>query len=423
LSAGSTSLWAAYRQPRLFAVLAMGFASGLPLALTGATLGVRLTEAHVSLAAIGYYALVGLAYNFKVLWAPLLDRVPVPGLTRLIGRRRSWLIVLAVALMAAIYGLGATDPEAAPGAAVVWAVVVAFLSASQDVVIDAYRVEILHDAEQGAGAAATQLGYRLGMIASGAGALYAATAWGWAGAYAVMAGLMLIGVATALVAPEPEASRIAATLRPRFADAVVAPFRDFALRRGWWLLLIFIVLYRLGDAMSGHMASPFYIELGFSKVEIANVSKVLGVVAAMVGVALGGVVVFRLGVLRSLALCAVLQIVSNLLYVVQASAGHSVPVLALTIGLENLIGGMGSAAFVAYLSGLCSPAYTATQYALLSALALIGRNLCAATGGVLVQHLGWSGFFTLAALLVLPGLLLLVWLMRRPALGRPPLPA
>jgi PAT family beta-lactamase induction signal transducer AmpG len=417
------SFWAAYREPRLLAVLAMGFASGLPLALTGATLGVRLTEAHVSLAAIGFYALVQLAYNFKALWAPFLDRVPVPLLTRWLGRRRSWLVVLAILLMGAIGGLGVTDPVAAPVATVAWAVLVAFLSASQDVVIDAYRVEALTQGEQGAGAAATQMGYRLGMIASGAGALYAATGFGWSTAYLVMAGLMVIGVATALCAPEPAASCVKRPEEPWIAGTVIAPFRDFALRQGWWLLLIFIVLYRLGDAMSGHMASPFYITLGFTKVEIANVSKVLGVVAAMVGVATGGVLVYRLGVMRSLALCAGLQILSNLLYVVQASAGHSVTVLALTIPLENLAGGMASAAFVAYLSGLCSPTYTATQYALLSALALIGRNLCAATGGVLVQHLGWSGFFVLAAFLVLPGLVLLLWLMRRPALGRPVMPA
>lgn len=407
---------AAYREPRLLVVLFMGFASGLPLALTGATLAARFTEAHLALGTIGYMALVQLSYNFKPLWAPALDRLALPLLTHRLGRRRGWLVVTAASLVAAIAGLGHADPQQEPVATVFWAILVAFLSASQDIVIDAYRVEILRAEQQGAGAAATQFGYQLGMIASGAGALYAAQYWGWDTAYQIMALLMLVGVAVALLAPEPV---IAPGASPRTILAtVIAPFADFARRQGWPAIVLFVVLYKLGGALAGHMATTFYLQLGFTKIEIANISKIMGVVATIAGVSLGGIVVFRLGVLRALLACGVMQMLANGLYVVQALSGHDTTMLAATISLENLAGGMAAAAFVAYLSGLCSPGYTATQYALLSALALLGRNLFAALSGKLAAYLGWMGFFSTAVFLALPGLALLVWMMRRPDLGR-----
>ena len=405
---------AVYAEKRLLAVLFMGFASGLPLALTGTTLAARFTDAHIALATIGYMALVQLSYSFKPLWAPALDAVAIPVLTALLGRRRSWLLVLAASLTIAIAGLGHTSPLGM----VYWAIAVAFLSATQDIVIDAYRVEILHPEQQGAGAAVTQFGYRIGMIASGAGSLYAASFWGWLTAYQVMAGLMLVGVVTALLAPEPALPGLSAVRT--LAVTVTAPFRDILERRAWPALLIFIVLYKLGDAISGHMATPFYLGLGFTKIDIANISKVLGVIAAILGVSLGGIVVYRLGVLRALFVCGLVQMVSNSLYIVQDLSGHNLPMLALTISLENLAGGMGSAAFVAYLSGLCRSGYTATQYALLSALALLGRNLFSSVSGVMAAHLGWIGFFAVSVGLALPGLGLLVWMMRRPHLAGVP---
>ena len=408
------SFLAAYRDRRLVVVLFMGFASGLPLALTGTTLGARFTDCHVALSAIGAMALVQLSYNFKPLWAPVLDRVRIPYLTPWLGQRRSWLVLIASCLGLAIGGLGLSDPRANLLLTVFWAVLVAFLSASQDVVIDAYRVEILRLEQQGAGAAVTQFGYRAGMIVSGAGSLYVATYWGWSAAYQIMAMLMLVAVATALLAPEP--THPEAPMARTVAASVIAPFRDMFARRGWLWLFLFIVLYKLGDALSGHMATPFYLQLGFTKIEIANISKVLGVVAAIAGVSLGGAVVYRLGVMPALLVCGVIQMVSNTLYIVQDFSGHDIRMLALTISLENLAGGMGSAAFVAYLSGLCSPGYTATQYALLSALALLGRNLFAALSGLLAAHLGWIGFFTTSVCLALPGLGLLVWMIKRPAL-------
>lgn len=410
------SFLAAYRDLRLIAVLIMGFVSGLPLALTGTTLAARFTEAHIALGAIGFMALVQLSYNFKPLWAPALDRLPIPFLTKRLGQRRSWLIVTAGSLVLAIAGLGTADPQQNLAVAVGWAIAVAFLSASQDVVIDAYRVEILRPEQQGAGAAVTQFGYRFGMIASGAGSLAAAQLWGWPIAYQIMAILMVTGIATALLAPEPVHPElpVARTL----AATVAAPFRDILQRHGWPILFLFILLYKLGDALSGHMATPFYLELGFTKIEIAKISKGLGVVAAIIGVSLGGVLVYRLGVLKALLVCGMIQMASNALYIVQDLSGHDIRMLAVTVSLENLAGGMGSAAFLAYLSGLCSPGYAATQYALLSALALLGRNLFSASSGVLAAHLGWVGFFSTAVCLALPGLALLVWMMGRPNLGR-----
>jgi len=399
-----------YGRPRLLAILGMGFASGLPLALTGSTLALWLADAHVSLKEIGLFALVAVSYNFKFLWAPLIDRLAIPGATRLLGRRRSWAILFQLGVAASLVGLSQTDPVAAPVWTAVMAVLVAFFSASQDIVIDAYRVELLHEKEQGAGAAATQFGYRLGMIASGAGALYAAEAWGWQAAYLVMAGLMLIGMLTVLLTPEPVIER---PPRGGFATTVLAPFRDFARHPGWVGILIFVLIYKMADAVAGHYAGPLYLSLGFSKIEIANISKVFGVIATIVGVALGGTLVYRLGTYKTLLIGALLQMASNAMYVVQALAGHDLTVLTATIAIENIAGGIGSAAFVAYLSALCSRAYTATQYALLSALAAFARNFFVSAGGAIAEWLGWLWFFVASVGLPLPGLVLLAWLMFR----------
>ena len=399
-----------YGRPRLLAILGMGFASGLPLALTGSTLALWLADAHVSLKEIGLFALVGVSYNFKFLWAPLVDRLAIPGLTVWLGRRRSWALTFQIGVAASLVGLSLADPVAAPVWTAVMAVLVAFFSASQDIVIDAYRVELLRPEEQGAGAAATQFGYRLGMIASGAGALYAAEAWGWQAAYLVMAGLMLIGMATVLATPEPVVER---PPRGGLAATVLAPFRDFARHSGWVGILIFVLIYKMADAVAGHYAGPLYLSLGFSKIEIANVSKVFGVIATIVGIALGGALVYRFGVLKTLLIGAILQMGSNAMYVVQALAGHDLRILTLTIAFEQIAGGIGSAAFVAYLSALCSRAYTATQYALLSALAAFARNFFVSAGGAVAEWLGWIWFFVASVGLPLPGLVLLAWLMFR----------
>lgn len=393
-----------------------GFSSGLPLALSGATLGIWLAESGVSLAAIGFAATIGLSYTFKFLWAPVVDRVPLPWLTRRFGQRRGWALLIQALLALAILALGQTSPRDALAVTVAAAVLVAFLSATQDIVIDAIRIELLKPEQQGLGAAATQWGYRGGMLASGAGALYAASYGGWATAFAIMAALMLVGTISVLIMAEPAHpadARPASGAKDWFEAAVIGPFKEMLQRDGAWLILLVVVLYKFGDALAGVMTSPFYIQMGFSKIEIANISKVFGVGATLAGVAAGGALVLRAGLYRGLMIAGVLQMLSNLMYVAQAQAGHDVAMLTATIGIENFTGGMGSAAFVAYLSMLCNARFTATQYALLSALAAVPQRILSASGGVLAEHLGWALFFLVSTIAALPGLLLLAYLMRR----------
>lgn len=423
---------AVYREPRLVIIFLMGFASGLPLALTGATLAIWLTELGLSLTSIGLFAALGVPYTVKFVWSPLIDRVSIPVLTRRLGRRRSWLLVIQLALAGAIVALGATRPREAPFWTALAALGVAFLSASQDVVIDAYRIETAREHEQGAAAAMTQYGYRLGILASGAGALFLAVLLPWSWVYAAMAGLLSIGVMTTLLAPEPRAGGVAAAgmaapnadFFDRLRKMVVAPFVEFIRRQGiavTLLILVFIVLYTLGDAFAGVMANPFYIKIGFSKVEIATVTKAFGLAATLTGVFLGGLAVGRYGVMKALLVCGICQALSNLMFAGQALAGHDVRILVFTIAIENLTSGMASAAFVAYLSVLCNVAYTATQYALFSSFAAMGRTFLASTSGWVADHVGWVTFFLISTVLALPGLAILGWMMHRlPAAGRPP---
>ncbi len=418
-SADFSSSLRLYLQPRLLFVFVMGFASGLPLALSSATLSFWLAESGIALAAIGLFALVGTPYNFKFLWAPLIDRVPLPGLTRRLGRRRSWMLVIQVGLMTAIAVLGFSRPETTPLLTAVCALAVAFFSASQDIVIDAYRIEILDADEQGAGAAMTQAGYRLGAIAAGAGALYLADNIDWSLVYLVMAALVSVGMAAAIFAPDPERRN------PELAGGdpnlslramVIEPFVEFFARNGIGtaiLILAFILLYKLGDAYAGVMAYPFYYEMGFTKSEVATVSKIFGVIATVVGVFVGGLIVRRYGIMPSLLGCGLLQMLSNLMYAAQSVVGHDVQFLYFTIGIENLSGGMGSSAFVAYLSVLCNTTYTGTQFALFTSFMAFGRTLLSASSGWVVELTGWFDFFVVSTVVALPGLLLLLWMMRR----------
>jgi PAT family beta-lactamase induction signal transducer AmpG len=420
---------AVYRSRRQLAILAMGFASGLPLALTGQTLQVWLTESQVSLTDIGLFALVGFAYSVKFLWSPVLDRVPVPWLSARLGQRRAWLSLIALLLAAAILGLGQTNPIVDPWRTALLASLVAFLSASQDIVIDAYRIELLTKEEQAAGAASTQWGYRLGMIASSAGALGLAEMLGWPRTYLVMASLIGVGLVAALLSPEPvHPPRRGSFLR----GAVIEPFLEFSSRPQWLVVLCFIVLYRLGDALSGGMSNPFYVKIGFTKPEIASVAKVFGVVASMVGIAAGGAFAFRLGVARALVAAGLIHAAGNLAFIFQAYAGHDVRVLGLTIFVENFTGGLVSAAFVGYLSTLCHPAFTATQFALFTSLTAVGRTLFASGAGWLAEQLGWPLFFAASAVAALPGIALAILLsgdggglqlLRRSSANAPKLPS
>lgn len=417
MSARWTTAAAVYLRPRLLVVLAMGFASGLPLLLTLSTLSYWLAKLGVDKTTIGLAALLGLPYTLKFLWAPLLDRAPPPGLRRL-GRRRGWLLPIQGLLALAVWALGHTDPLAAPLATGLVALAIAFLSASQDVVIDAYRIEILDADEQGVGAGATQLGYRIGLLAAGAGAIALSDFAAWPVVFASLAALAAINLVVTLLAPEPARaadaeSDAALPLAGRLQAAVIEPFRDFARRAHWPAILAFVLLYKFGDALSGGMANPFYVELGYSGSEIAAIAKVFGIWATIVGGLVGGIVVARVGTVPTLAIGGVLQASTNLLFAALALRGHDLGWLTLAIAADNLAGGLASAAFVAYLSSLCAAAYTATQYALLTSLMAVGMRVFAAGGGWLAEQLGWVWFWSGSALLALPGLLLLWWLQRQ----------
>lgn len=413
----------AYTNRRVLQVLALGFSSGLPLLLTLSTLSAWLATAGVGRAVIGTFAMVGTPYAFKFLWSPLIDRLPPP---LPLGRRRGWGVTIQIALIAATLSLGACDPKQNLARMYVLALLVAFLSASQDVVIDAWRVEILEAEQQGPGAGMIQTGYRIAMLVSGAGALVIASRAGWFAAYATMAALMTVGILVFLFGPEPgpaaDPARLNRTdggggLRLWLSTAVIGPFTEFMHRPLWPVILVFIFGYKLGEALAGVMATPLYVSLGFSLDEIAAVSKLVGFFATVAGALIGGVVTARFGILRSLMLCGVLQSAGNLFYVLQAVGGHRIGYLGLCVTAENLTGAMAGSALVSYLSSLCSPAFTATQYALLSSLAAVGRTLVASSGGVLADKLGWAPFFLLTTGATVPALLLLLWIAQRGTIG------
>jgi MFS transporter, PAT family, beta-lactamase induction signal transducer AmpG len=426
---------AVYSNKRVLLVLLMGFASGLPFLLTYTTLSAWLATEGVRRAAIGAFAIVGTPYAFKFAWSPLIDRLPPP---LPLGRRRGWGVTIQLALVAAIVSLGLQDPHRHLVRMAVLAFVVTFLSASQDIVIDAWRIEILPLDLQGPGAGMIQSGYRLAMLTSGAGALVIAARAGWFAAYATMAALLAVGVLVFLFGPEPPvplendrfhhgAAKLGGwhAVRSWFSTALIGPFADFMRRPLWLVILIFVVGYKLGEAMAAVMATPLYISLGFSLDELAAVSKVVALFATVIGALAGGVVTARFGLLRSLLICGVLQSAGNLFYVLQAVGGHRIGYLALCVAAENLTGAMAGAALIGYLSSLCSPAFTATQFALLSSVASMGRTLVASSGGVIAERFGWVPFFLLTTVATIPALALLVWISRRdvkPSNENAPLP-
>ena len=420
MSKGWRESFAVYSDRRVLAIFFFGFSSGLPLLLikSGSTLGAWLTDAKVDLASITMLAWAGMPYALKFLWAPFLDRLDAPfGFGRL-GRRRGWMLLIQILLVASILFLASVPPEQTlmVGLAVM---LVAFCSASQDVVVDAYRVDVLRDEQQAAGATMVQTGYRIAMLVAGAGALSLAQhVMGWTEVYMVMAALVGVGMAATLLNPEPRAGQraeVPAGLRAWLTDAVASPFVDMFRRQGMALfgILAFIILYKLCDAIPGSVATPFYKAMGFTNDEIAAISKVFGFGATLVGLALGGVLAVRLGLLRALFVTGVLQGASNLMYAWQTTMGHDRLALIATIAVENVTGSMAAAVFVAYISRLCNLNYSATQYALLSALAAFGTNFFAGFSGHLVKMMGWAPFFVFTAFTALPSLMLLVWMMKR----------
>jgi PAT family beta-lactamase induction signal transducer AmpG len=402
-------------------MLALGFSAGLPLLLVLGTLSFRLREAGIDRATIGFLSWVGLAYGFKWAWAPLVDRLPLPWLTRAKGRRRSWLMLSQSAIMLGLIGMALNDPKEALGAVVVWAVVVAFGSATQDIALDAYRIESAAVEHQAALAATYQTGYRLAMIWAGAGVLWLAARaevanagnyqpQAWQTAYLVMAASMLLGWLTVWLSPEPPQPPLspARNLREWLRGALVDPFAGFIGRYRWQALLILalIAVYRISDVVMGIMANPFYVDMGYTKDEVAAVTKVFGVLMTLLGAFIGGVLSLRLGVMRILMLGAILSAGSNLLFAWLGGVGHNLTALVWVISADNLASGIASAAFIAYLSGLTQVQYSATQYALFSSMMLLMPKWLAGFSGVFVDAHGYATFFTCTALLGLPVLLL-----------------
>ncbi|MDX2225135.1 MAG: AmpG family muropeptide MFS transporter, partial [Rhodospirillaceae bacterium] len=403
-----------YLDRKLIVILAMGFASGLPFLLTSVTLSAWLAEAGVTRTLIGFMSWASSVYALKFLWSPVMDRLPVPWLTARVGRRRAWMLVSQALCAAAMVGLGLTDPAANLAVTAAWCVALAFASATQDIVIDAYRIEYLAEAQQGAGAAMTTMGYRIGILASGGGALIIADAAGWQVAYAAMAVLMLIGVITTCVSPEPrtDAAPPAASYAQWIKGAVVDPFADFLTRPNAIAILAFIGLYKYGDALLAVMANPFYVDLGFSLTEIGVVTKTYGVALTMIGSFAGGMLVMRYGILPTLFWGGIAMAGSNLLFALLAKVGASLPLFVAVISVDNFANGLGGVAAIAYLSSLCNVAFTATQYALMTSFMAFTRTILASGGGWLADQVDWASYFVITTFAGVPGLFILWWLMR-----------
>jgi PAT family beta-lactamase induction signal transducer AmpG len=395
------SLLAVFRSPRLFWVLLLGFSSGIPLALTGTTLQAWMATDKIDLTVIGVFSLVGLPYTVKYLWAPVMDRFIPPFL----GRRRGWMLVTQLGLVFAISAMAFSDPAGATTLFAVLAFLVAFVSASQDVVVDAYRTEVLEPVELGPGAGVHILGYRIAMLTSGALALILADRLPWKTVYLLMAGSMLVGVVASIFSPEPQLEeRPPASLK----EAVAQPFVEFLSRPGALGILLFVILYKLDVVMATALTTPFMLELGFTMTDIGAVTKGFGMGATIVGTLAGGAVVARAGMKASLWLFGILQSVSTLAFLALARLGHHYPMMVAAIGLENLCSGMGTAAYVAFLMSLCNKRFTATQYALLTSLMAITRVIVGAPTGYLAKTFGWELYFLVSMLSAVPGLLLLL---------------
>ena len=427
-----------YAHPRVAAMLFLGFSAGLPLLLVFGTLSAWLREAGIERSTIGHISWVATLYALKFAWAPLVDRLRVPLLTGWLGQRRSWMLLAQIGVIAGLLAMAGHDPAVRLGPLVVFALGVAFCSATQDIGIDAWRIEAVGVELQGAMAATYQMGYRLGMIMAGAGALYLAEFFSWSTAYTCMALSMAVGVITTFLIAEPEhrvteetwmqEARVIAFIersqhlsaRNRavaawFIGAVVCPVTEFFSRNGVLALgiLAFIGVFRLSDITMGVMANPFYIDMGYSKSDIASVTKVFGLIMTMVGAGLGGVLVARFDVMRILLLAGILVVGTNLLFVWLATVGPELSALIAVISADNLSGGLAGSAFIAYLSGLTNRAYTATQYALFSSLMLLPAKFLGGFSGDVVDAAGYVYFFSYAAILGLPAIVLVVYLMRR----------
>ncbi len=424
-----------YFQPRVLGMIFLGFSAGLPFLLVFSTLSAWLRDEGTARTVIGFFSWVGLTYSIKVFWAPIIDRLPLPLLTKWLGRRRSWMLIAQLGIAAGLIGMAYCDPNSQLQQIAFFAIMVAFSSATQDIVIDAYRIEAVIPEYQGAMAATYVFGYRVALLVAGAGALYIAEFMNWQIAYLAMAATMSIGIIATLSIKEPEsvtnnkAESIEAQLEQNlgienndsplsrltvwFADAVVCPFVEFFTRNGklGLSILALIAVYKMSDITMGVMANPFYLDLGFSKKEIADVSKIFGFFMTILGASLGGILVVRYGLMRPLLLGAILVALTNLLFALLAVSEPNLKLLAVVISADNLSGGIATSVFIAYLSSLTNSAYTATQYALFSSLMTLPAKLLGGFSGIIVDGYGYQYFFIYASILGLPAILLVTFLM------------
>jgi PAT family beta-lactamase induction signal transducer AmpG len=426
-----------YLQPRVAGMIFLGFSAGLPFLLVFSTLSAWLRDEGIARTTIGFFSWIGITYSIKFFWAPVVDRLPLPLLTRLLGKRRSWLLLAQLTIVVGLAGMALTDLHSGLTRIAMFALLVAFGSATQDITVDAYRIEAVDRQLQGAMAATYVLGYRIALLVAGAGAFYIAAAHSWSVAYLVMAALMAVGIGTTLVIREPVhrvdqrtlelekrlESRIGAgtsdgvyvRLAAWFSDAVVSPFVEFFQRNGALAIVILLLVasYKLSDITMGVMANPFYLDLGFSKTDIANITKLFGFFMTIAGAGLGGILVVRYGIMRPLLAGAILIAATNLLFVWLALSEPRLTTLAIVISADNLSGGLATAAFIAYLSSLTNTAYTATQYALFSSLMTLPAKFIGGFAGWIVDTAGYASFFLYAGLLGAPAILLILYLAQR----------
>jgi len=412
------SLLQVFISRRMATILFLGFCSGLPLALTGGTLQAWMADEGVDLATIGRFALVGLPYTAKFLWSPFMDSVPPP----FWGRRRGWAILTQVGLVAAILAMAMIDPKTQLGELSLIALALTFFSASQDIVVDAFRAEIVSKEELGAGAGVYVMGYRLAMLVSGAAALLLADHLPWKTVYIILAGVMAVASLTTVLAQEPEASELAKADHRPWNERVTQPFLEFFTRAGAVEILLFVMIYKLSTMMATALTTPFLMEVGFSKTEIGTVTKVFGLIATIVGTLAGGALMTRLGTKKSLWIFGVLQATAGLSFILISAIGYNTALLTLVIFVENFMMGLGVAALQGFMMAVCSRQFTATQFALLSSITAVSRVVLVSQAGVLAQSMDWIPYFILSVLLAIPGLLLLfrydAWLsLERHALG------
>ncbi|MDH5473010.1 MAG: MFS transporter [Gammaproteobacteria bacterium] len=426
-----------YAKPRILGMLFLGFSAGLPFLLVFSTLSAWLSEANVSRTTIGFFSWIGIMYSIKVLWAPVVDRAPLPFLGRQLGQRRSWLLVAQTGIASGLLLLAFTTPENNLLIFACYAVIVAFSSATQDVVIDAYRIEAMDKEYQAAMAASYVYGYKIASLAAGAGALYIADFLNWQVAYVTMAALTGVGIITTLIIREPEHHIKADTLAHEeqlinkieaqvhvkgivqrltewFISAVISPFAEFFRRSGKYALLILLLIgtYRITDITMAVMANPFYLDLGFSLSEIASITKIFSVILFFIGAAVGGILVVRFGIMKILLLGGILVISSNLLFAWLSQTGPELTMLAVVISADSLAGGIATTVFIAYLSSLTNTAYTATQYALFSSLMTLIPKLIAGFSGIIVDAYGYFAFYIYTSILGLPALLVIFYLLK-----------